>query len=76
MKTLSISEAEKSFPSLLLEIEKKGERYVICREGLPIADLIPHLRKDRITPHPVARKIKIKYDPTETLTRDEWPEEE
>ncbi len=74
MKTLSIYEAESGFSSVLAEIEEKGEIFIICRDGEPIADLIPHKRKSRLTPHPVMSSIKINYDPTETLSRDEWPE--
>jgi antitoxin (DNA-binding transcriptional repressor) of toxin-antitoxin stability system len=76
MKTLSIHDVETQLVSVLLDIEKKGEQFVICRDGKPVADIIPHRRKSRLTPHPVISQITIKYDPTETLTSDEWPEEE
>ncbi len=73
MKRLTISEAESNFSSVLTEIEEKGEMFIICRNGEPIADLIPHKRKSRLNPHPVMSNIKINYDPTETLSNDEWP---
>ncbi len=41
MKTLSIHDVETGIFSALLEIEKKGEQFVICRDGIPIADLTP-----------------------------------
>jgi antitoxin (DNA-binding transcriptional repressor) of toxin-antitoxin stability system len=74
MKTLSISEQDASLFSALAEIEERGEIFIICRNGRPIADLIPHTRKSRRVPHPVMSAVKINYDPTETLSPDEWPE--
>ena len=53
-----------------------GETFLICRNGKPVADLVPHKNKSRLTPHPSLSKFKIKYDPTEPLTAEEWPEEE
>ncbi len=76
MKTLSIHDVETQISSVLLEIEEKGERFVICRNGEPIADITPHRRKSRLMPHPVISQMKINYDPTEPLNQDEWPEEE
>jgi antitoxin (DNA-binding transcriptional repressor) of toxin-antitoxin stability system len=76
MKTVSIHDIETQLLSMLLEIEKKGERVVVYRDGVPIVDLIPHRRKSRLTPHPLISQISINYDPTEPLTADEWPEEE
>lgn len=46
---------------------------MICRNGAPVAELVPHRPRNRIKPHPTLRKIKIKYDPTEVLSEDEWP---
>ena len=76
MKTLNVHEAKTRLSAVLAEIAEKGETYIICRNGKPVADLVPHVRKSRVTPHPVLRRIRIKYDPTEPLTADEWPEEE
>ena len=76
MKTVSIHDIETQLLSVLLEVEKKGEHFVIYRDGVPIVDLIPHHRKSRLTPHPLISQISINYDPTEPLTADEWPEEE
>lgn len=76
MKTLSVQNINTEIFSMLIEIEKTGERIVICRDGQPIADLIPHHRKRRIDPHPLIRQIAINYDPTEPLAAEEWLEEE
>ena len=74
MKSVNVHEAKTTLSALLAQVEKTGKRIFICRNGKPVADLVPHERKDRITPHPVMSDIRIKYDPTEPLNPDEWPE--
>ncbi|MFH1983701.1 MAG: type II toxin-antitoxin system prevent-host-death family antitoxin [Pseudomonadota bacterium] len=74
MKTVNVHEAKTTLSALLAEVEKTGERIFICRNGKPVADLVPHERVDRLAPHPVMSAVKINYDPTEPLTSDEWPE--
>lgn len=76
MKTLSIQEVETQFMFFLMEIEQKGETFVICQNGKPVAELAPYRRKSRITPHPVISRVTLHYNPTEPLTQDEWPMEE
>jgi prevent-host-death family protein len=73
MKTVDVSEAKANFSSLLATVESSSESYVICRNGEPVADLVPHKRKDRIKPHPALSQIKIKYNPTEPASEEEWP---
>ena len=72
MKIVNVHEAKTKLSSLLAEIEE-GEKVLICRNGKPIADLIPHRKANRLEPHPVMSKIVIDYDPREPLTEDEWP---
>ena len=73
MKIVNIHEAKTKLSSLLAEVERTGEKVLICRYGEPIADLVPHRRRSRLEPHPDMSKIRINYDPTEPLTEDEWP---
>ena len=75
MKKLNVHEAKTRLSSLLADVEKKGESFLICRNGKPIADLVPHAKADRLTPHPTLRRIRVRYDPTEPLTAEEWPSE-
>jgi antitoxin (DNA-binding transcriptional repressor) of toxin-antitoxin stability system len=72
MKTLNIHEAKTHLSAVLVEVTEKGETFLICRNGKPVADLVPHRAKNRLTPHPVMSKIKIRYDPTEVLSPEEW----
>lgn len=74
MKTVNVHEAKTNFSSLLAKLEKDSKSIVICRNGAPVADLVPHKHANRIKAHPVLGKIKIGYDPVEPLSADEWPE--
>jgi antitoxin (DNA-binding transcriptional repressor) of toxin-antitoxin stability system len=74
MKTVNVHEAKTNLSGLLAKLERDSESIVICRKGVPVADLVPHRRTNRIKPHPALRKIKIGYDPVEPLSADEWPE--
>lgn len=76
MKTLNVHEAKTRLSSVLAEVSEKGERFLICRNGEPVAELVPYVKKSRLAPHPVLRRIQMAYDPTEPLTSDEWPQEE
>ena len=71
MKTVNVHEAKTQLSAILLEIEN-GESFIICRNGIPVADLLPHKKCKRTEAHPVMSKIKINYDPTEELTGEEW----
>ena len=73
MKTVNVHEAKTIFSRLLARVEKRNQSVVICRNGEPVADLVPHKHKSRTRPHPALSKIKIKYDPVEPLSPDEWP---
>ncbi len=74
MKMVNIHEAKTQLSALLAEVEKTGERVLICRYGKPVADLVPHRKRNRLEPHPMMSQIRINYDPTEPLGEDEWPE--
>lgn len=73
MKTVNVHEAKTNFSSLLSRVEENSEAVVICRNGEPVADLVPHKRTNRIKAHPKLSRIKIGYDPVESLAADEWP---
>ena len=73
MKVVNIHEAKTNFSSLLTQLEADSETIVICRNGEPVADLVPHKRVNRTKPHPTLGRMKISYDPAETASEDEWP---
>lgn len=75
MKTLNVHEAKTRLSALLAEVESHGEVFLICRNGKPIAELIPHRKRNRMVPHPVMSRIRIAYDPTEPLDEQDWSEQ-
>ncbi|MFM8983953.1 MAG: type II toxin-antitoxin system Phd/YefM family antitoxin, partial [Spartobacteria bacterium] len=42
MVTVNLYEAKTQFSRLVTAVEKQGERIVVCRNGIPVADLVPH----------------------------------
>ena len=76
MITLNVHEAKSRLSAVLAEVESKRETFLICRNGKPIADLVPHAKGDRLTRHPILSRIRVRYDPTEPLTAEEWPQDE
>ena len=76
MKKLNVHEAKTRLSSVLAEVTTKGEKFLICCNGKPVADLIPHIKKSRLIRHPILSRIRIKYDPIEPLSEDEWASEE
>jgi len=72
MLVVNIHEAKTKLSSILVQVEQTGEHVVICRNGKPVADLIPHRKGNRMKVHPVMGNIQINYDPVEVLAEDEW----
>ncbi len=73
MRTVNVHEAKTGFSGLLAEIEKHGKRIVICRNGKPVAELVPHRPELSMAPDRKLGAIKIKYDPTEEASETDWP---
>lgn len=78
MLTVNMHEAKTKLSTLVADVEKNNETVVLCRNGKPVAEIVPYKKKGLkfpLKPHPVLGKMKINYDPTEPLSEDEWPEE-
>ena len=73
MKTVNVHDAKTRLSALLAEIEKSGRRIVICRNGKPVADLVPHQREVSMAADKKLGAIKVKYDPTEEASEADWP---
>ena len=73
MKLVSVHEAKSQLSALLAEVERTGDEIVICRHRKPVASLVPFRKRSRLEPHPLAKDVVVRYDPTEPLTADEWP---
>ncbi len=74
MKVVNVHAAKTQFSKLLATVEATQKPIVICRNGKPVADLVPHRKLNRLATNP-ALKVEINYDPTEDLTEEEWPKE-
>lgn len=72
MKTLNIHETKTNLSAILADIESTGKKYLICRNGKPIAELVPHRKKSRIKEDAFLSKVEIKCDLTEPLTEEDW----
>jgi prevent-host-death family protein len=72
MKILNIHETKTRLSAILAEIEETGEKYTICRNGKPIADLVPYKKGNRIRPDRFLSRVKVTCDLTKPLTEDEW----
>jgi prevent-host-death family protein len=73
MKTVNVHEAKTQFSGLLAEIEERRERIVICRNGKPVADLVPHQSSISMAADKRLGKVGILYDPVEPASEEEWP---
>ena len=68
MKKVNIHEAKTNLSAILAEIDKSGETYIICRNGKPIADLVPRKKKNRLEKDPFLSQVAINCNLTEPLT--------
>lgn len=79
MQTVNIHEAKTHLSSLLCKVENGHETVVICRNGRPVAELVPHKKRGKLNfplkPHPRLGGLKINCDLTAPLSNEEWPED-
>ena len=76
MTIVNTHEAKTKLSALLAAVEQRGERVRICRNGKPIAELIPiRSAPDPLQPHRLLSQVIINEDPSLPLTEEEWPEE-
>jgi len=71
MTQVNVHEA-KTRLSELLQLVKRGQVVLICRNGEPIAELIPYRKRDRLKPDPFLSRVVVKCDLTEPLTECDW----
>ena len=70
---INVHQAKTHLSELLQRVEK-GEEVLICRNGLPVADLVPHRPRNRLAPDPFLSQVVVKCDLTKPLTEGEWEE--
>ncbi len=76
MITVNTHEAKTTLSTLLAAVKEKGENVIICRNGKPVARLVPasagHVDHFRID-HRLAGKFM--EDPVAGVAEEAWPKE-
>jgi prevent-host-death family protein len=76
MLSVNTHEAKTRLSELLVKIENDREPVVICRNGRPIAQLIPLPKAtDPLAQNVELQKVFFYEDPTLPLDHSEWPAE-
>lgn len=76
MLVANIHEAKTKLSWFISEVESHHEVVRICRNGKPVAELVPISQNvDPLVQHQELLGVQIKYDPTAPLSKDEWPRE-
>ena len=74
MLKVNTHEAKVRLSELLAAVEKRGEVVIICRAGLPVAEIRAlHPRRTPFRKDPLLSKIVFREDPAAPLHADEWP---
>jgi prevent-host-death family protein len=67
-------EAKARLSDLLSKVEKEQEKIKICRNGKPVALLVPlEPPPDPLKQHAKLMGVKIHEDPTAPLDEEDWP---
>ena len=74
MISVNTHEAKSRLSELLVKVEQKHEKVIICRNGAPVAELTPWARvKNPLRQSPKLSKVIVHQDPSLPLSDDEWP---
>ena len=77
MFTINMFQAKTQFSRLVAAVETRGERIVVCRNGLPVADLVPHKPESiqSLDPDPMLAGARFLGNPVDSLAPEDWPED-
>lgn len=77
MKTIKVNmhQAKTSLSQLVQAVEERGETVVVCRNGRPVARLVPHTGEslDHFRRDPRLGGVLLE-DPSAPLPPEAWPE--
>jgi prevent-host-death family protein len=75
MITVNMHQAKSSLSQLVQAVEERGEVVVVCRNGRPVARLVPHagVAIDHFRRDPRLAGV-ILEDPVAPLPPEAWPE--
>ena len=76
MVTINLYQAKTQFSRLVAAVEKQGERIVVCRNGRPVADLVPHttIAYNNLDPDPLLVGARFLGNPSSPVEVGDWPE--
>ena len=73
---VNIYEIKAHLSRYLAMVRESGASFTICKNGTPIADLVPHREvKDPLKQDPELKGAKYKGDPCAPLDESDWPED-
>lgn len=76
MRKVNLYQAKTHLSQLVAKVEEEGEVIVLCRNGRPVADLVPHQsRAGTLESDPELLGARYLGDPTAPLDAGDWPEE-
>ena len=74
MVSVNIHEAKTRLSELILKVEQEHETVVICRNGVPVAELLSWNKvKDPFRQSPRLKKVVCHEDPALPLSESDWP---
>jgi prevent-host-death family protein len=77
MISVNTHEAKTRLSELLVKVETGGKTVLICRNGKPIAELVPCEKvADPTKQDPRLGKVVFHANPALPLDKNDWPEEE
>ena len=71
MISVNLHEAKTHLSSLISSVEHQGERVIILKHGVAVAELVPVSYGKRTAVHEELKNIHINFDPLEP-TAGEW----
>lgn len=75
-RVVNIHEAKTNLSRILKDVEEKGVKVLISRNGKVIAELSPTAQTTApLKQHPQLKKVVFLADPLAGATPDDWPEE-
>lgn len=77
MISVNLYEAKTQLSKLVAAVETRKELVVLCRNGTPVADIVPHeaARGTTLQPDPELLGARFLEDPTAGIPDEDWPEE-
>ena len=71
MTKINVHMAKTHLSDILQRIER-GEKFLICRNGEPVAELVPHRKRSRLQVDPFLSRITVKGDLTKPVSEGAW----